>query len=97
MSLRPKETPSDHIDYVPCNVKSPDPRARLVLLEDNEAVIKMTIKQRSPTLAYITRTHRVSQDWMFERIEIDPAISIKYVNTKEQIADMMTKGVFTTV
>lgn len=37
-------------------------------------------------------------DWMFERIDTDPAISIRYVNTKEQIADMknmIPTGAFT--
>lgn len=43
--LMPTETPSTPVDYVPSKLVLPDPRARLVPLEDNEAVIKMTIKQ----------------------------------------------------
>ena len=46
--LKPTETLCLSLDYGPSNVVLPDPRARLVLLEDNEAVIKMTIKQHSP-------------------------------------------------
>ena len=34
---------------------------------------------------------------MFERINADPGISFKYVNAEDQIADMWTKGSFTTV
>ena len=41
-------------------------------LEDNEAVIKMIIKGRSPTLRHVSRTHRVALDWLFDRKELDP-------------------------
>ena len=32
---------------------------------------------------------------MFDRINLDPKIQIKYVDTKHQLADMLTKGNFT--
>ena len=64
---------------------------RLIVFEDNEAVIKIVIKRRSMALRHVLRTHRVSIDWCFE-VFSDPDIHIRYVNTKEQIADMMTKG-----
>ena len=67
----------------------------LYALEDNDAVIQMTVKQRSPTMRHVSRTHRVDLDWLFERISKDPGIFIKYVPTKEQIADILTKGSFT--
>ena len=67
----------------------------MIILEDNDAVIKMTIKGRSPQMRHVARTHRIDLDWLFERIRDDPGINIKYVGTKEQIADIFTKGSFT--
>ena len=43
----------------------------------------------------VARTQRVDLDWLFERIANDPGIEIHYVGTKEQIADIFTKGQFT--
>ena len=61
-------------------------------LLDNEAVIKMIIKGRSPTMRHVSRTHRVALDGLFDRINLGPEIQIKYVDTKNQLADMLTKG-----
>ena len=65
------------------------------MFEDNEAVIKMIIKGRSSTMRHVSRTHRVALDRLFDRITLDPKIQIKYVDTKHQLADMLTKGSFT--
>ena len=67
----------------------------LFIFEDNEAVIKMIRKGRSPTMRHVSRTHRVALDWLFERIKFDPKIQIKNINTKSQLADILTKGNFT--
>ena len=86
------------IDSVPSNVQSARQEALLYLLyvfEDNEAVIKMIIKGRSPTMRHVSRTHRVALDWLFDRINLDPKIQIKYIDTKKQLADILTKGNFT--
>ena len=64
----------------------------LYIFEDNEAVIKMIIKGRSPTMRHVSRTHRVALDWLFDRINLDPKIQMKYVDAKHQLADMLTKG-----
>ena len=42
-----------------------------------------------------SRTHRVALDWLFDRINLDPKIQIKYIDTKNQLADILTKGNFT--
>ena len=42
-----------------------------------------------------SRTHRVALDWLFDRINLDPTIQIKYIDTKNQLADILTKGNFT--
>ena len=67
----------------------------MVCFEDNEAVIKMIIKGRSPTMRHVSRTHRVALDWLFDRVNLDPRIQIKYIDTKNQLADILTKGNFT--
>ena len=66
-----------------------------MFFEDNEAVIKMNVKGRSPTMRHVSRTHRVALDWLFDRINLDPKIQIEYIDTKNQLADMLTKGNFT--
>ena len=69
--------------------------ANLYVFEDNEAVIKMIIKGQSPTMRHVSRTHRVALDWLFDRINLDPQIQIRYIDSKHQIADILTKGNFT--
>ena len=50
------------IDSVPSNVQSASQEALLHVFEDNEAVIKMIMKGRSPTMRHVSRTHRVALD-----------------------------------
>ena len=69
--------------------------AMLCVFEDNQAVIKMTIKGRSHTMRHVSRTQRFALDWLFDRINLDPQIQILYIDTKHQLADMLTKGNFT--
>ena len=83
------------IDSVPSNVQSASQEALLYVFEDNEAVIKMIMKGRSPTMRHVSRTHRIALDWLFDRINLDPKIQIKYIDTKNQLADILTKGNFT--
>ena len=83
------------IDSVLSNIQSARQEALLYVLEDNEAVIKMMIKGRSPTMRHVSRTHRVALDWLFDRINLDPKIQIKYTDTKNQLTDILTKGNFT--
>ena len=56
---------------------------------------KKITKGRSPTMRHVSRSHRVARDRLFVRIHLDPQIQIKYVHTKNQLADMLTKGSFT--
>ena len=76
----------ENIDSVPSNVQSSRQEALLYVFEDNDAVIKMIIKGRSPTMRHVSRTHRVAFDWLFQ---------IKYIDTKNQLADILTEGSFT--
>ena len=85
----------NNIDCVLSNVQSSHQEALLYIFEDNEAVINMIIKGRSPTMRHVSRTHRVALDWLFDRINLDTKIQIKYIDTKNQLADILTKGNFT--
>ena len=85
----------DNVEFIPSNVQSSHQEASLCVFEDNEAVIKMIIKGRSPTMRHVSRTHGVALDWLFDRINSDPKIQIKYIDTKNQLADILTKGNFT--
>ena len=69
--------------------------ALMCAFDDNEAVIKMIINGRSHTIRHVSRTHRVALDWLFDRINLDSKIQIKYIDTKNQLADILTKGNFT--
>ena len=46
-------------------------------------------------MRHVGRTHRVDLDWIFERLLTDPSIRMSWVNTKQQLADVFTKGSFT--
>ena len=46
-------------------------------------------------MRHVSRTQRVALDWFFDRINLDPKIQIKYIDTKNQLADILTKGNFT--
>ena len=85
----------ENIDSVPPNVQSARQEALLYVFEDNEAVIKIFMKGRSPTMRHVSRTHRVALDWLFDRINLDSKIQIKYIDTENQLADILTKGNFT--
>ena len=85
----------DNVDFIPSNVNSSHQEALLYVFEDDEAVIKMIIKGRSRTMRHVSRTHRVALDWLFDRTNLDPKIQIKYIDTKNQLADMLTNGNFT--
>ena len=43
-------------------------------------------------MRHVSRTHRVALDWLFDRINLDPKIQINYIDAKNQLADMLTKG-----
>ena len=81
-----------NVDHVSSNVKPSGSSAMRYDFEDSEAVIKMIIKGQSPTMRHVPRTHRVALDWLFDRINLDPKIQIRYIDTKHQLADILTKG-----
>ena len=84
-----------NIDHIPSNTTHSGPSAMLYVFEHNEAVMKMIIKGRSPTMRHVSRTHRVALDWLFDKTNWDPKIQIRYIDTKHQLADILTKRNFT--
>ena len=58
-------------DHVSSNANISRFGAMLYTFEDSEAVIKMIIKGRTPTMRHVSRTHRVALDWLFDRINLD--------------------------
>ena len=52
-----------NVDYVSSNVKTSHSGAMLYIFENDEAVMKMIIKSRSPTMRHVSRTHR-SRAWL---------------------------------
>ena len=82
------KTPAQHDNVGLCNVhnnvslngKSSRFGSMLYIFEDNEAVINMIIRGRSPTMRHVFRTLRVA----YLTIKLDPKIQIKYVDTNSQ-------------
>ena len=84
-----------NIDHVPSSGTYSGSNAMLYVFEDNEAVIKMIIKGRSPTMRHVSKSHRVALDWMLDRINLDSKTQIRHIDTKHQLADILTEGNFT--
>ena len=61
----------EDINTVPSNVQFSRQEALLYVFEDNEAVITMTIKGRSPTMRHVSKSHRVAFVCLFDRINLD--------------------------
>ena len=81
-----------NMDNVVTSAKPCQFKAQLYIFEDTEAVIKMIIKGRSPTMRHVSRNDRVALDWLFDKINLDPQIQIKCVENKNQLANMLIKG-----
>ena len=85
---KPKSTPKpkhmpitnvdlSSVDQVPVSAHSSHGESQFYIFGDNEAVNKMIIEGRSPTMRHVSRTHSVALDWLFDRINSDPKIQIK--------------------
>ena len=71
------------VDYVPPNVPPSYGIAHLYIMEDNEAVIQIMKRGRSSNMRHVSRTHRMSLDWLWERLEPNKneGIFVKWVDT----------------
>ena len=66
----------------------------LNVCENNEVVTEMVIKGRSLTMRHVSRIHRVALDWLFDRINLDSKIQIRYIDIKHQLENILTKSNF---
>ena len=76
-----QSTPNDqnvnlsNADQVSSNAHHSEKESQLYIFEYSEAVVKMIIiKERSPTMRNLSRTHRVALDWLFDRFKLEPKI-----------------------
>ena len=89
---------NESIDHVPPNIPNSSDSTRLYVFEDTAAVIQMIKKGRSPNLKHVTRTHRVDLDrFVWESEPGSFYFWSKYVRVTDQLADLLTKGIFTTL
>ena len=88
-SLTSEESCLREIDYVTPNVTLSRQNALLNIFVDDLAAIEMIIKGRCPTMRHVSPTQTLALDWLF-----DPMIQVKYVDTRNLLADMLTKGTF---
>ena len=86
----------ESIDHVQPNNPNRSLSTKLYPFVDNAAV-QMTNKGRSPNLRHVTKTLSVDLDWLFESEFGSFVVLIKYVRTSEQLVDILTKGMFTTM
>ena len=81
-----------NIDHVPSSGAHSGSIAVLYVFENNEALIKMIIEGRSPTMRH---AHRVALDWLFDRLNLGGGVQVRCIDTKHQLADILTKNIFT--
>ena len=67
----------------------------MIVFEDNDAVIKIVQRGRTERFRHVPRTHRIDLDFVVDILEKDPGLCIRYISTKAQVADIFTKGQFT--
>ena len=85
----------DNFDFISSNVQFSHHEALLYVFEDNEAVIKMIMKGRSPTMRHVSRTHRVALDWLFDRINFGPQNPNQIHRHQKPTRCILSKGNFT--
>ena len=82
-----------NLDSFTSNAKLSCFDALLYIFEDHGAVIQMIIKERSPPMKHVSRSHRVALDWLFDRINLDHQNRIR--GYQNHLVDILTKGSFT--
>ena len=64
----------------------------LYVFEDNEAVTKMITKGRSPAMRHVSLNPQSCSGLVVDRINLDPKIQIRDIDSKHQLAHILTKG-----
>ena len=74
-----------NVDRVPSTGTRSGSNAMLYVF-DNEAVIEMIIKGQRPRMRHVSRTHQ-TLDWLFDKINLDSKVQIRYIDTNHPFAD----------
>ena len=53
----------------------------------------MITKKRKPYNEHFSRTHRDALDWLYDKINLDPKIRIKYIDTENQLGEILIKEI----
>ena len=83
----------DNVDVVSSNANSSRNEAMLCIFED--IVIKIIIKGRSPTMRHVPEPTELLLIGCLTESTWTPRSKIKYIDTKNQLADILTKESFT--
>ena len=81
-----------NIDHVPSKRNAFWSQCFVYVFEDNESVMTIILKCRSPTMRHVSRTDRIALDWFFNRFNFDSQIQIRYIDIKHHFVDILTKG-----
>ena len=66
----------------------------LIFHEDNQGAIAIMKSGKNQQIRHMNRTHQVSHRWLHEVVTHDPAVTLKYCESKQMRADLMTKAFF---
>ena len=73
----------ENIDWVPPSMPRLLGLARLIIGEDNDALLGILVKGRNPTFRHVPRTQRVDTDFVHDVMK-DKSVYALYINTKAQ-------------
>ena len=65
---------------------------RLIVHEDNQAMLQVVKTGRNPTMRYLHRTHRVDVQWLHERFKDTEEVDLSYELSARMCADIYTKA-----
>ena len=93
-------TTQENADYVPPNAQETSDRAHLLILDGNEVVMKYENQRQEPAHAPCFTDVSCEHELVFSKKKKKESIwtqhiSMTYVHTKQQIADILTKSSFT--
>ena len=63
----------------------------LLCHEDNQAMIRVCVTGRNPTMRYLSRTQGLNVGWLYERFQ-SPELELEYTRSSDMAADIFTKS-----
>ena len=80
-------------NHIPFDTRKFDSSALWNVFDISKAVLKEIIKGRSSTMRHVPRTHKVALDHLFDKIDLDPKIRIRYIDTKHNSQTFWPEGI----